>query len=421
VSGWDAYDTGDLETAAAIAEQVMGLFPEDGEAYALLGAVLAAQRELISAIEHFETSREMGFDNAIVNSLLLNTYAERASQIIDEIYSTWNYEEIQSLIYEAQDLLETARTSGLGRSDRIIALDEWFTQEWDLPSYIPEQVSPAYEHWSAAATYEEAGDFSAAVEEIEIAVTLDLETPELHAHAGDLNFQLGEYQTAIEHYLNALELNPDLIYARTSLGYAYLYNALPLHAREAFVTAMLAIPDREGIQNGLDGLEITFGTWDDTLLLDYGFRFTVPGDGEFFELQEDLTSPETGSIGYIDGSTMLSLIWMPYEEWRGTGVPISQAVRQTPPMAMFGEITYIGNPIVFAYSPVEITYQPYLLTPDGNEDEVTLAIYALWQCDQTVFILSQLVSNSDPENLFIFNPYLESVTCDLDSIVPEHP
>jgi tetratricopeptide (TPR) repeat protein len=419
--GWAAYDSGDLETAAEIAGQVIEQFPEDGEAYALLGAVMVEQGELVEAIEQLETARDLGYEDANTDILLLQSYAERASQIIDEIYATWDYEEIRDLIYEARDYIEKARTSGLGRSERISALDDWFNRPIEtLPRALEEQ-SPAFSYWQSAVEYEQAGHLDRAITMMTSAIDAEPDSAFLYDYRAYLSTERDDYAAALEDMEAVLGINPNLMEARTDLGFLYGYRFLPLHARNEFITAMLADPQNENSEEGLDVLGLTFGTWDDTLFLDYGFRFSLSGDGEFFEFQEDMNSAEEGAIGYIDSSTFLSMIWMPYEEWRGADLSIRQAVRQTPPFNMFGETSHIGDPLVFAYNPVEIIYQPYLLIPDEDEEDATLGIYAIWTCDETIFILSQMIGQAEDEYLFMFNPTLESATCDLESIVPEHP
>jgi tetratricopeptide (TPR) repeat protein len=423
-AGWQAYATADLDAAREIVERVMEQFPEDGEAYVLLGAILVEQGDLIAAIEQLEISRQMGYEDADTVFLLSESYLSRSSQIIDEIYSTWDYEEILDLIYEARVYLEKEQDLGLGTSERAEALYAWFNRPMeDLPATL-EEGSPAFTNWQAAIDYEQAGNRSAAIAEMETATINDPENALLYNKISELYAAQENYAAALGNLLAALELNPNLYLLHSDLGFLFSFQFLPLHAREAFITAMLADPENERSEEGLYVLGLTLGSWDSTHFLDYGFRFTLPPDGEFKEMPEMMNnSPEEGIGGYMDSSTVIGLMWMPISE-SAHGVNASAAeIVSTPPLVYttLGEVTAIGEPLVFEYNTVPITYQPFMLIPGGQEEHATLTIYATWQCGETRFILNQMISQNDPNYLFMFNPGLESVTCDLDSIIPEHP
>lgn len=423
-SGWQAYDAGDYVTAREIAEQVKEQFPENGEAYALLGAVDADQGDLVMAIARLEISQEYGYEDSNSVQLLSHCYLERISQIIEAMYNSWDYEEIRDLIYLAREYLEEEKALGLETSQRAAALDAWFNQpKKEIPNPLHEE-GPAFDYWQKAKEYEEAGNIRTAIAQAQNALAESPESPYLHDYIAFLYLEQDDYETAFEHLQTAIEIDPEMYELWTDLGLVYSLMFLPFNARQALITSMLSNPDYDRNEDTFDILTETFGAWDVSYFLDYGFRLSVPPEGEFCQIPELVdATPIEGAACFSNPITLLNLIWMPLSESAYSANFNPKIVVSNIPLtfSIIGDTSPIGDPLVFPHNQVEITYQPYLMTPTDKQITPTIGIYSVWQCNETLYILNQFISDDNPDNLFLFNPFLESVTCDLESIIPEHP
>lgn len=422
--GWQAYEAGDLEIARDIANQVKEQYPEDGEAYALLGVIEVDGGNLVLAIEQLEQAVERGYQEQRTINLLSETYLQRASQIIDEIYSTWSYDEIYDLILEARNCLNRNEDLGFGDNPQAEALTAWFNRPMEDASDSLEPNSEAEESLVVAYDYMEAGNLEAAIEEMERAIRKSPDLTILYSLAATLYVQNYEFPKAIESAQTAIDLNPNLYLEWTDLGFAYAFLFLPLHAREAFVNAMLASPSLDIAEDGLGGLQLSFAPWDDTHLLEYGFRISFPPEGEFGEVPDLLeNSAEEGVAGYSGNNTLIYLRWMPLteSEYFSDNDP-TEIVRDIPEgLKQIGTANMVGEPLLFEYNQIPITYQPYIFTPSGMPEYASVSINATWQCGDTLFTFNQQFAESDMEYIFMINPFLESVTCDLERIIPDHP
>jgi tetratricopeptide (TPR) repeat protein len=420
VGGWQAFEEGDLETARDITEQVMAQFPEDGETHALFGVMEADQGNLILAIEQFETAIEKGYQDQDTLTLLSETYLQRSSQIIDEIFSTWQFDEIQDLILEARDYLEQNKDLGFADDPRAEALTAWFNRPMEDAFESLEPNSMAEASIIAAYDYMEAENLDAAIAELERAIQNDPDLPILYSLIATLYVQNHDYLKAIESAQMAIDLNPNLYQEWTDMGFAYIYLSLPLHAREAFVNSMLADPTLDLAKEGLNGLRLTFATWDDTYLLEYGFRISFPPDGEYGEVPNLMeNSAEEGVAGYAGNNTLVFLRWMPLVD---SGYDPTAIVKDLPEgIKQIGTTQIVGEPLLFEYNQIPITYQPYILTPTGKPEYASISIYATWKCGNTIYTFNQQLAEGDMDYLFMINPFLESVTCGVESYIPDHP
>jgi tetratricopeptide (TPR) repeat protein len=90
----------------------------------------------------------------------------------------------------------------------------------------------------AAAAYEEAGLFVEAVDQLHRLLQQESNRADTHLHLGDLYRKLGQDQTALHHYLQAVQVNPDYLEATVKVATSHLRADRHLEAARWFNRAV---------------------------------------------------------------------------------------------------------------------------------------------------------------------------------------
>lgn len=407
--------------ALTAAEQVIEQFPADGEAFALLGAIEVEQNRLLEAVDQLEKAYKLGYKGPESIARLSDCYMQLASQTIDEIYLSWDYREIKDLTYQAKYYIKRIRGLGIGDDPRFEALSDWIDPPMKSVDDLP------YNHYldsyySYINLYIQLENYSDAIAKLEEAVKYFPKELNLHNQLATLYRLEGKYVEALVVLQLALEQDPTIIETHENLAKTYSALDLPLHARNAIITIMFMDPEYQSAEEVFRNIGLTYGTWDDASFSDYGFRMILPPSGESSETLTDLT-PEEGEISFAHNLTFINLNWKPLSDSSTLSeIELADLARNLPEKLFeIGIPETIGDPLVFDYNTIPIIYQPFSFINSSYQDDPEIGIHALWQCGPTIYEHLQLIAEEDTTKFSLFNPFLESITCDLESTIPEHP
>ena len=424
--GWETFKSGDLETAEAIANQLIEEDNQFAEARALLGEILFSRGELDEAIFNYDLANKLGYKERDIHKKLAGLYLFLINENIEKMYSTYFYEEIDGLVLETQKnywaltrLPEEVKNippeiSTLIDRNPILAFDKDYSEE---VVHLYEQGTELMENEQ----YSEAIDKLTACLEIypdHLLAQLVLTTA---------FYETGQLELAFQHLQGMLEQRPDIKYGYIWLLRIYSDLYLPEHARDAYINLQF-IPDgdSEEAKELLSDIENLFSTWDTTSFYPYGFGLSFSSNLNITSIEGDELKGTAilGTKSEFGTFNSTSIVWDDKDSmtFKGFSNPYEMIDNLQAQDTELSSSKILNETQEFAYNRNQIFYRYFTIQIDSLNSDF-IGISAAWLCDNTMYTISQLLDVGETEQLkanspvfYYFNPVLESITCDVPSV-----
>lgn len=410
--GWEAIEGEDPETAAEIARTILDQDPQAAQAYSLLAAALVLQRQPEEAITHLEQAQDLGLEDADTLSWLGRAY-------LLQIHNSWDADLVLQRIQDLKTLLYQLEEDN-PEHEFVTANRRYFrfrhTDIQDMENLDQDYV----ESFADSIIALEREEYETAIRNLELIVE---QCPDFilgKAILGSAYYFADDYTRSIELLQEVLQSRGNDSYIWIMLGNVYAYISLPVHAKNAFIEALILDVENASARQGLRSITAIYQDWQTTPEENFGFEFRTP-PLTIFDMEEQ-AADNTSDLGVVvftpSWATLIAFAWT---------IPDVGTEMATDDLEVVSEemldwfindqpnISQLNMDLpqgYFPYNSVEMYYRCYQMVDSRDGTPFTKCLY-VWRCsDRLFFVHTETLSDELYDSFLDVNPILESFQCE---------